>query len=151
MKVKLKILALALLSVSMNVCADDYSGAVKVTPLLKTTTTWDGKAIVYPKGEAQLTGMMVEIAPGGETGWHEHPVPSFEVILQGTLEITTETGQVKRVQKGESFSEVVNTKHNGRNIEADVVKLWVVCMGTTESPLTIAHPEFVPKEEKPAE
>lgn len=151
MKAGLKVLALALL-LPLNVFADYDSPAIKITPLLKTTTTWEGTAIKYPEGEAQLTGLMVEIAPGGETGWHEHPVPSFELMVQGTLEVTTESGQVKRLQAGDSFSEVVNTKHNGRNIGKDTVKIWVVYMGTTDSALTVAHPEFAaPKIGKSAE
>ena len=142
MKSELKILATTLvLALPVNVLAVDYSAAVKVTPLLKTTTTWEGKAIVYPEGDAQLSGLMVEIAPGGETGWHEHPVPSFELMLQGTLEVTTEHGQVKRLQAGEAFSEVVNTKHNGRNVGKEPVKILVVYIGTTDTALTIAHLE----------
>lgn len=37
-------------------------------PVLKTKTSWDGKDIEYPQGKAEVTGMIVEIAPGGETG-----------------------------------------------------------------------------------
>ncbi len=151
MKTGLKKWALLGLFFPLHVWADYDSTAIKITPLLKTTRTWDGTAIQYPEGEAQLTGLMVEIAPGGETGWHEHPVPSFELMLQGTLEVTKENGEVKRLQAGDAFSELVNSKHNGRNIGKEPVKILVVYMGTTESALTIAHPEFVRPAEKTAE
>jgi len=120
----------------------DNSAAVKVTPLLKTTESWDGKPIEYPTGQAQITGLVVEIAVGGETGWHEHPVPSFGVILQGILEITQQNGQKKRVQAGDGLAEVVNTLHNGKNVGDVPVKIAVFYTGTTETVLTIAHPEF---------
>ena len=64
---------------------------VKVTPLLKTTQTWNGAPIKYPEGQAEITSLMIEIAPGGETKWHEHPVPSFGVLLEGTLEVSLPT------------------------------------------------------------
>src|SRR3970040_2281271 len=84
--------------------AIDDNAAVKVTPLLKTTSSWDGKPIVYPEGQAELTALLVEIAPGGSTGWHQHPVPSFGFLLEGTLEITLMDGRVKRMQAGEALS-----------------------------------------------
>lgn len=140
---KLKILALIwAMTLPLTALALDNSAAVKVTPLLKTTTSWDGKPLVYPSGDAQITGLLVEIAPGGETGWHEHPVPSFGLILQGTLEVTLDNGQVKTLQAGEALAEVVSTLHNGRNKGKQPVKLVVFYAGTTDSVLTIAHPEF---------
>ena len=65
--------------------AIEPSQTVKVTPLLKTTQTWNGAPIKYPQGQAEISSLMIEIAPGGETNWHEHPVPSFGVLLEGTL------------------------------------------------------------------
>lgn len=145
MKFELKFLAIALaLVLPVNVFALANSAAIKVTPLLKTTRSWDGKAIVYPEGEAQITGLIVEIAPGGETGWHEHPIPSFGMILQGMLEVSLENGQVKRLQAGDALAEVINTLHNGKNVGKEPVKIVVFYAGTTDSPLTIAHPEMNP-------
>ena len=153
MKFALKVLAIMLaLAAPVNVFALENSATVKVTPLLKTTSSWDGKAIVYPEGEAQITGLIVEIAPGGETGWHEHPVPSFGMVLQGILEVTQENGQVKRLQAGEALAEVINTPHNGKSVGKQPVKIVVFYTGTTDSALTIAHPEMSkPKSEHVSE
>ena len=73
--------------------------------------------------------MSIEIAPGAETGWHRHPVPSFAVILQGTLEVKLKDGRVKRLQAGEALIEVVNTDHIGRNICDIPVKLVLFFAG----------------------
>jgi quercetin dioxygenase-like cupin family protein len=146
--VKIFLLMLALL-VPITSFALDNSAVVKVTPLLKTTTSWDNKPIIYPEGDAQITGLIVEIAPGGETGWHEHPVPSFGMLLQGTLEITQENGQVKLLQAGEALAEVVNTKHNGKNVGKEPVKIIVFYTGNTETPLTIPHPEMTKPDSEP--
>lgn len=110
--------------------------AIKVTPIVKGTASWNGKPVVYPQGQAEITGMMIEIAPGAETGWHGHPVPSFAVVLEGTLEVTLKDGRKKRVGPGEGLIEVVATLHNGRNIGTVPVKLIVFYAGAVGQALS---------------
>lgn len=119
----------------------DNTAAVTVKPLLKTTTSWDGKPLVYPSGQAEITGLIVEIAPGGSTGWHLHPVPSFGVMLQGSLEVKLQDGSTKRLQTGDALAEVVNTLHNGTNVGSDTVRIAVFYAGARGIALTEAHPE----------
>lgn len=126
--------------------AIEATSSVKVTPLLKTQTSWDGTALEYPKGKAEITGMTVEIAPGGETGWHLHPVPSFGMVLEGELELTLKSGAKKIIKQGEAIAEVVNTLHNGRAISKTPVKILVFYAGSTDSNIT----EKAPAETKPA-
>jgi quercetin dioxygenase-like cupin family protein len=118
----------------------DQSGDVKATTILKTTDSWDGKPIVYPDGKAEITGLLVEIAPGGKTGWHLHPVPSFGLVLEGTLEVTLQNGSVKRLQAGDAIAEVVNTPHNGHNVGDITVKLVVFYAGTLGQAFSIKEP-----------
>jgi quercetin dioxygenase-like cupin family protein len=122
----------------------DNSASVKVTPLLKTSTSWDGKPLVYPQGQAEVTALIVEIAAGGQTGWHEHSVPSFAYVLEGTLEVTQGDGKTRLLHPGEILPEVVQTLHNGRALGDQPVKLFVLYTGIVNQPLTFAHPEFVP-------
>ena len=70
------IIGTVLISTSRLALSIDATEQVKVTPLLKTQESWDGMQIIYPEGKAEVTVMQVEIAPGAETGWHLHPVPS---------------------------------------------------------------------------
>lgn len=130
---------LAALMLPIAASALDASSTVKVTPLLKTTSSWDSKPIVYPSGTAEVTGLLIEIAPGAETGWHEHPVASFAYILSGTLEVTRRTGEVKLLKAGDALAEVVNTQHNGRAVGDEPVKLVVFYTGAVGTPLTIKH------------
>ncbi len=58
-----------LLLTSPVLSAIETSAAVKVTPVLKTSQSWDGTLLKYPQGQAEITGVRIEIAPGGETGW----------------------------------------------------------------------------------
>jgi quercetin dioxygenase-like cupin family protein len=105
------------------------SATVKVQPVLNTASSWDGKPIEYPAGQAEVVGMVVEIAPGGETGWHSHPVPSFAMMLEGELELQLKSGLVKRLKAGEALAEVVNTLHNGRNVGFVPARLVVFYIG----------------------
>lgn len=119
----------ALFSLSPTAFALEPSVGVQVTPLLKSTTAWDGQALVWPQGKAEVTAMRVALAPGAETGWHRHSVPSFAVMLEGTLEVRLADGRSKRLQAGDVLAEVVNTLHNGRNVGKVPVKLVVFYAG----------------------
>ncbi|MDD5276075.1 MAG: cupin domain-containing protein [Methylovulum sp.] len=109
----------------------------KVTELIKTTTSWDGKQIVYPAGQPEITGLLIEIAPGKQTNWHLHPYPSFAFILEGSLEVTLKDGKVKHLQAGDPLVEVVNTPHNGRNIGGTPLKIMVFYAGIAGKKLTV--------------
>lgn len=113
----------------------------KVTQLVKTTRSWDGKQIVYPTGQPEITGLMIEIAPGKETGWHLHPSPSFAVVLEGTLEVTLKDGKTKHLEAGDTLVEVVNTPHNGRNTGTTPLKIMVFYAGIVGRKLTFEQPD----------
>ncbi len=115
----------------------DPSSSVQVEKLISTQSSWDDATLVYPKGKPEMTSLHIDIAPGAETGWHLHPVPSFAYVLQGQLEIQLKDGKVKRVKAGDAFAEVVNTLHNGRNVGHDTVKLVVFYVGEVGQTLTI--------------
>lgn len=138
---QLCLLALFGLALQSQALALEASSAVSVTPVLKTQTSWDGKPIVYPAGQAEVTGLIIEIAPGGETGWHLHPVPSFAVVLEGELQVQLKNGEVKRLKAGDALAEVVNTAHNGRNVGSTAVKLVVFYAGAAGQTLTVKQPE----------
>ena len=121
--------------------AVEENSAVKVTVLLKTTSGWDGEQIVYPEGQAEMTALLIEIAPGESTGWHQHPVPSFAFLLDGTLEITLADGRVKRMQPGEALSEVTGTMHVGRALSKTPVKIVVFYAGSVGKALTVNQPD----------
>jgi quercetin dioxygenase-like cupin family protein len=125
--------------------AIEPSATVKVTPLLKTTQTWNGAPIKYPEGQAEISALMIEIAPGGETNWHEHPVPSFGMLLEGTLEVSLTDGRKKLIKPGEALAEVIATPHNGRNVGTTPVKLIVFYAGVVDKQLTVPRPDAKPK------
>ncbi|HJU39863.1 MAG TPA: cupin domain-containing protein [Tahibacter sp.] len=131
-------LVLLLAVVPSLAAAFDASTTMKVTPLLKSTTSWDGKPLAWPAGQAEANAITIELAPGAETGWHKHPVPSFGVVLEGTLEVRLEDGRTRRVEAGQAVAEVVDTWHNGRNVDATKpLKLMLFYTNTAGQPLTV--------------
>lgn len=142
MKIKLHLLlGFVFLYFPLTSSALEASATIKVTPLIQSTQSWSGASIAYPEGQAQITGLMIEIAPGADTGWHQHPAPSFGVIMQGTLEVTLRDGRVKRLQAGDALIEVVNTDHIGRNVGEVPVKLIVFYAGAVGQVLTVKTDE----------
>lgn len=114
----------ALLAFPGMVVGEGYTGNIQVRVLLKTDTTSLGQAIAYPDiGNPEVTAIEVVIPPGGETGWHRHPVPGYGYILAGTLTLETEEGKTFVLGSGSAFAEVVKSRHNGRNLGNEPVKL----------------------------
>lgn len=137
---KLTAALVATLALNAAAFALDPSPAVKATTILKTSQSWDGKPLAYPAGQAEITGMIIEIAPGAETGWHLHPVPSFGMVLEGELEVRLKNGATNRLKAGDTLAEVVDTLHNGRNIGAGTVKLAIFYAGAVDGKLTVKEP-----------
>ena len=126
-----------LLVLGLDAAALDATTGVRVAPLAKETSSWDGKPIVYPGGQAEMTALLIEIAPGAQTGWHCHLVPNFAYMLEGTLELELDDGRRKRLNAGDVLSEVVNRSHNGRNAGSVPVKLVVFYAGAAGMPLSV--------------
>jgi quercetin dioxygenase-like cupin family protein len=120
------------------------SGQVKVTPVLKTQSSWDGKRLAYPAGEAEVTVVEVELAPGGETGWHMHPVPSVGMLLEGQIEVNFRDGESKQLRTGEAAAEVVNVYHNGRNTGDVPARMIIFYAGEHGTPLTVPEASTAP-------
>lgn len=115
----------------------EYSKNVEVKEVLVTGTTANGMPIVYPKTDApQVKVLLVEIAPGAETGWHSHPLPAVAYILSGSVTVELENGKRYTAREGESFAEVVGTRHNGRNTGTVPVKILMTVIGQKGVPVT---------------
>jgi quercetin dioxygenase-like cupin family protein len=135
MKTRISLCLLILCVTSSFAGAAEYSGGVQARVVLKAKTTSDGQPISYlTMGSPEVTVMTVEIPPGGETGWHSHPVPVYAYVLSGSL--TVEVGDKGRsiFQAGDAIIEVVNTRHCGKNAGVIPVKLVVFYTGAENLP-----------------
>ena len=140
MKVPTKVLLLLTIFATSPVCAqsnEGYQKQVQVTPLLKTSVTSAGQPIAYPHiADPEVTGLLVEIPPGTETGWHKHPFPCYAYMLSGELIVDFEGGETNHFSAGQAFAEGVNLLHNGRNIGTEPVSLIMFVTGEKDEPFT---------------
>ena len=107
-----------------------------VKQLLKSTKAWDGSKMYYPKGEAEVTAITLNIEDGYNTGFHCHPVANFGYVVSGDLEIELYTGEKKVFSKGQVFSEVINTWHRGEAVNGPV-EVVIIYTGEKGTPVTI--------------
>src|SRR5271154_649788 len=116
------------------------SGAV--ITLLQALTNSVGQPIAYPRdGTPEVTALLVEMAPGEETGWHSHPVPLLGYLLSGELTVYQATGEKRVVRPGEVSLESVDVIHNGVNEGAAPCKMIVFVAGLKDVPFTIESQE----------
>jgi quercetin dioxygenase-like cupin family protein len=131
------ILTFALFASLISTAAAADRPPVTAKEVLRSSEAWDGKPIGFPSGRSEVIGLSIEIQPGGETGWHQHPVPSFAFVVEGTLQVTLRDGRTRRFEAGEAFAEVVGIAHNGRNVGAVPTKLLVLYATTPGGAVTI--------------
>ncbi|MGH7427621.1 MAG: cupin domain-containing protein [Gemmatimonadales bacterium] len=104
------------------------------TPILQSGMA-GGAPISYPKTDsAEVTALLLEIGPGGETGRHMHPNPTFVYVLEGAIDVEMDGGGVHSYKAGDSFLEVLNTWHNGKNKGTTTAKVLVVFTGVHGKP-----------------
>ena len=127
------ILAIAVLSLLATSAAAQVK--FSATPVLQSGTTAGGTSIAYPKTDsAEVTALVLDIGPGGETGRHMHPYPTFVYVLDGAIDVEMDGGMVHTYRAGDSFLEVLNTWHNGKNKGTTPAKVLVVFAGVHAKP-----------------
>ena len=118
-----------------------YPTAIKVTHLLQSDVDAAGHKLAYPKtGDAELTAVLVEIPAGAKTGWHIHTVPCAAYMIEGEVRIELADGSMRTVKQGQTFAEVVNLLHNGRNPGPKTAKLVLFVAGSRNMAYTVKKP-----------
>ncbi len=140
MKKCLFTVAIILIAIS-SVCAKDtqtmqISKKATVQVLTKSSTSWDGKAVSYAPGSAEIQIMKIHIPSGVQLPLHCHPTPLAAYMTKGTLEVTKKSGEKSIFHAGEAFIEVMNSWHFGRSIDTDA-ELIVFYAGTKGIPITV--------------
>jgi quercetin dioxygenase-like cupin family protein len=133
--------ALALLLSISSAPAQEPAAAqgAKSDVILKSGTTADGELIQYPSGNSpEITSAIVTLDPGGRTALHQHPVPVFAYILEGTLTVREEGHEPRTYKRCDSFLETVGHWHQGFNESDNPVKVLAVFLGEKGEPTTVA-------------
>lgn len=103
--------------------------ATLLTPLFTGKLTIIGQEIAYPAGAPHVSGSIVTIAPGAQTGWHSHSVPLFVYVLEGTVTIDYGSKGIRAAGPGSSFIEAMNWPHNATNHGDMPVRILAVYIG----------------------
>ena len=115
-----------------------YNKGVVLESVLKTDTTSIGQKIVCPTfANDEVSIVKVTLPPGKSTGWHKHFFPVFAYVLKGTLTVEVENKKTLQFPVNSSFSEVINTLHNGVNNGNEDVVLIAFFMGEKDKPLSV--------------
>lgn len=115
-----------------------YNKGVLLETVLKTDTTSIGQKIVYPTfANDEVSIIKVTLPPGKSTGWHKHFFPVFAYVMKGTLTVEVENKKTLQFPVNSSFSEVINTLHNGVNNGNEDVVLIAFFMGEKDKPLSV--------------
>lgn len=118
-----------------------------IEKLLVTDTTSLGQRIAYPKFKhPEVIVQKITFPPGASTGWHKHVIPVFTYIITGELTVETEDHKILHFKENSSFSESINTFHNGTNKGKTDLVVIAVYMGGKGEKLAIPrsgenHPE----------
>lgn len=105
--------------------------------MLKATTDTLGNSISYPEGQAEITGVMVTVPPGGSNKWHSHPVPTFGYQLSGELTVEYENGETRVFKAGDMIIEAQHTPHRSTNTGSEPVQIIVFYAGAEGQPYTV--------------
>ena len=104
LRVTLVIFLTCLTSLSANAQATGMSAK----PVLRTALSGDDSR------EAIM--LTVEFAPGGTTGVHIHNGDEYTFVLQGTLELTAEGRETRRVTAGDAYHNTRGLVHQAKNV-----------------------------------
>jgi len=112
------------------ISATAYAQAPGITakPLLRTTLSGD---------DTKETVMLaVEFAPGSTTGLHTHPGDEYTVVIQGTLELSAEGRETRRVSAGDVYHNPRGLVHEGRNVGDTPARVTITFVVDKGKPIT---------------
>lgn len=88
--------------------ANAQAPGITVKPLLRTTLSGDDTK--------ESVMVSAEFAPGSTTGLHTHSGDEYTIVLQGTLELSAEGRETRRVTAGDVYHNPQGLVHEARNV-----------------------------------
>ncbi|KAB0665315.1 cupin domain-containing protein [Oryzomonas japonica] len=121
-------------AVAVTCRADGYAG-VTSRKLLTTSTASNGQKISYlATDQPEVTALVVELPPGGETGWHLHTAPVYAYVLSGSLDVEMADGRSYVFRQGDAIVGVQNLAQNVRTVGNGPARLVVFSTGEQDRP-----------------
>lgn len=97
-------------------------------PLLRTALSGDDTK--------ESIMLAVEFAPGGTTGRHAHPGDEYTVVVQGTLELTAEGRETRRVTAGDVYHNPRGLIHQATNVGDTPARVSITFVVDKGKPIT---------------
>ena len=111
---------------------------IEAEVLLKSTKDWRGTVLpTYSEGQPEVTIAKITIPAGMALPLHEHPYMTAGVIVQGTIEVRTDSGDTHIARAGDAVIELVNQAHGGANIGDEDAVILVVYAVVESQPVTV--------------
>lgn len=98
----------------------------KVREVFSGDKTVAGETVRFPQENPSVRSLVVTMAPGEATDWHQHHAPLFAYILEGEIIVTYEGIGKKIYRKGEGLLEAMNVTHRGVNTGDGTVRILAV-------------------------
>ena len=128
-------LALTLLLATVSLA---YEQQIETTVLVKSSRDWGGSTLEpYAEGQPEVTVARITIPAGMALPLHEHPFMTAGVVLQGMIEVRTDSGKTHIARAGDAVVELVNQPHGGANIGEEEAVILVVYAGVEGQPVTV--------------
>ena len=108
-----------------------------IETLISTSESWNGDALIYPRGQAQVTLQKITAQPGFKTPLHFHPQPGIVYVVRGTLSCETSNGKSLKVGPGDSFASPQETVHYCENNGDEETVVFVASAGAKGKETTI--------------
>jgi quercetin dioxygenase-like cupin family protein len=99
---------------------------------------------IHTDAPVDIVDVKVELEPGGTTGWHSHPGPSFNAVAEGEVtyyKAESSSCAPNRYPAGTTFidtGQVVHTLRNEGAVPAVLYVTWLVPAGA--NPIRIDQP-----------
>lgn len=116
--------AWVLLLIQNSVMANQVTADI----LVKGSASWDGGAITYPQGKAELIVQKITVTPGDKEialAMHCHTIPLAAYVTKGSLKVVKANGEEKMFKAGDAFIEVMKSWHKGVfNEDAELIVFY---------------------------
>ena len=127
---------IGLVALTFSVSASERK--IEAEVLLKSTKDWRGVTLpAYSEGQPEVTVAKITIPAGMALPLHEHPYMTAGVVIQGTIEVLTDSGDTHIARAGDAVIELVNQAHGGANIGDEDAVILVVYAGIEGEPVTV--------------
>ena len=112
----------------VSTSAHAQAPGITAKPLLRTTLSGDDTK--------ESVMLAVEFAPGSTTGRHTHPGDEYTVVLQGTLELSAEGRDARRVSAGDVYHNPRGLVHEARNVGDTPARVAITFVIDKGKPIT---------------